>query len=75
MTIKEANDLLDGAPISAKPSRVNPYMTEADAVDIVRKGLNSGLRVLEPDGVTLIPLYAKRVMQVSKNQKCPRCGT
>lgn len=68
MTLEEANALLDAAPLSDKPSRLNPQLTVAEAIDIVRKGL--GPRALKTDG-HLDPLYEKRVLQVTRNQKRP----
>lgn len=72
MTLQEANALLDAAPVSDKPSRINKGITQAQAVEIVRKGINSGPRALAADGINLDPLMEKRVHQVSRNQRRPR---
>lgn len=72
MTLEEANALLDNAPISDKPSRINKGITQAQAVDIVRKGINGGPRAFSKDGINLDPIMEKRVHQVSRNQSRPR---
>lgn len=72
MTLQEANTLLDSAPANDKPSRVNKGITQAQAVDIVRNGINSGPRALAADGINLDPLMEKRVHQVARNQRRPR---
>lgn len=71
MTLEEANRMLDQAPCGIAPARINPGMTQAQAVDIVRKGIN-GPRALQADGVNLDPMLEKRVWQVFKNQKRPK---
>jgi len=72
MTLAEANELLDNADTSEMPSRVNPALTRGQAVEIIRKGINSGPQVLQADGINLDPLFEKRVLQVSRNQRRPR---
>jgi hypothetical protein len=72
MTLQEANELLDNCELSDKPSRINKSMTQAQAVEIVRKGINSGPRALAPDGINLDPMMEKRVHQVTRNQVRPR---
>ena len=72
MTLQEANALLDTAPTGDKPSRLNPGLTLTQAVEIVRKGINSGPRALASDGINLDPLMEKRVYQVTRNRKRPR---
>lgn len=70
MTVAEANRLLENAPSSTEWSAaVNPSLTQAQAVDIVRNAVNAGGRV----GSTghLIPLMEQRVWQVVCNQKQP----
>ena len=76
MTLKEALTLLDAAPASDRPSRINPGLTEAQAVEIVRKGISLmgrpvGLLPCEPDD-RISDLAEKRVHQVSRNQLRPR---
>lgn len=39
MKLKEAITLLDTAPVSDKPSRVNPNLTQAQTVQIIRDGI------------------------------------
>lgn len=72
MTLQEANALLDAASISDKPSRLNKGITQAQAVEIVRKGINSGPRALARDGVSLDEIMEKRVLQVTQNRKRPK---
>lgn len=72
MTLQEANALLDTAPLSDNPSRINKAITQAQAVEIVRKGINAGPRALAADGINLDPTMEKRVHQVTRNQSRPR---
>jgi len=72
MTLQEANTLLDSAPVSNGPSRINKNLTQAQAVEIVRKGINGGPRALAADGINLDPMMEKRVRQVTANRKRPR---
>ena len=69
MNINDAKNMLAGAVVTDRPSRLNPAMTEIQARDIVLRGLSP--RACEEDGVTLIPLYEKRVLQVCQNRKRP----
>jgi hypothetical protein len=69
MNLEEANLVLNSAPDDGLPSRVNPFLTRADVVRIIRRGL--GPRCIGPDG-QLIPLYEKRVLQVSQDRKRPQ---
>jgi len=63
----EAFELLDMAPNDSKPSRINPGLTRADAVMIVRAGV-AHCSVPDPfDG-----LFEKRVWQVVHDRKRPR---
>ena len=67
MLKSEAFNLIDIAPCDEKPSRINPALTRADAVRIVRAGIGSPA-VPDPfDG-----LMEKRVWQVVHDRKCPR---
>ncbi len=72
MTLQEANELLDAAEVSDQPSRLNAGLTQAQAVEIVRKGINAGPRALAADGINLDPMMEKRVHQVTRNQRRPR---
>jgi hypothetical protein len=71
MTLNEANSLLDAAPLSDKPSRINKGITQTQSIEIMRKGINSGPRALAADGINLDPLMEKRVRQVTLNRKRP----
>jgi len=67
MTKAEALEMLDKSPCGDCPSRINPSLTQADAVRIVRAGINAP-SIPDPfDG-----LFEKRVWQVFKNQKRPK---
>jgi len=67
MLKSEAFNLIDIAPCDEKPSRINPALTRADAVGIVRAGIGSPA-VPDPfDG-----LMEKRVWQVVHDRKRPR---
>jgi len=68
MTKDKALELLDAAPYTSDPSRVNPGLTQIQAVDIIRNGLTE--RAIKADG-NLIDMYEKRVWQVNKNQRRP----
>lgn len=63
--------MLDAAPVSDKPSRINKGITQAEAVEIVRRGINGGSRALADDGINLDPLMEKRVRQVARNRIRP----
>ena len=71
MKLKDANELLSMAPDSTtKSSKINKSLTQAQSVEIVRKGINrEKSKLIEADGETLTPLAAKRVMQVLLNRK------
>jgi hypothetical protein len=69
MTVPEALALLDALEKSDKPSRVNPNLSRAQVVEIVRAGIQ-GPRALSRDGMNLDPLMEKRVLQVSRNRRC-----
>jgi hypothetical protein len=61
MTKSEGLALLESAPQDPTIiSAVNRGMTQAQAVEIIRKGL-----VCQPDDVPLSPLYEKRVKQMA----------
>lgn len=62
MTREEALIMLKFAPNTERPSALNPSLTQAVAVDIVRKA------VLTHDG-ELPAMLEKRVRQVSQNRK------
>jgi hypothetical protein len=75
MKLKDALVLLDHAPISDKPSRINPCLTEGQAVDIVLKAVATlGRPKDNPCGPEddIHPLMEERVYQVARNQKRPR---
>jgi hypothetical protein len=67
MLVSEALEMLTRAPQGEKPARINPVMSQAQAVDIVRKGLLS-----HPLDSKVSALYEKRVWQVFKNQRRPK---
>jgi len=73
MTPEQAIALLDAAPKRDKQSRINPALTEAEAIKIVRDAMSPPVsaRVLLPNG-HLEPLMEKRVLQVTRNQRRPR---
>lgn len=70
MTIEEATKLLDSAPAGSEPCRINPGITQAQAVEIVRKAI--GAQIMRGDSIILSELLEKRVYQVARNQCCPR---
>ena len=68
MTVAEARRLLLIAPSSpSMPARLNPGLTQAQAVQIVREGVE----YRSDDADTLRPLMEKRVWQVVCNQRRP----
>jgi len=67
MKVKEALEMLSSAPQGSKPSAINRSLSQAQAVEIVRKGLMSHPLDEEVNG-----LYLKRVFQVCKNQRRPK---
>jgi len=67
MTKAEANKMLDTAPADTKPSRINPALTRAEAVQIVRAGINCET---VPDPFS--GLMEKRVWQVVYDRKRPK---
>lgn len=75
MKLKEALELLDKSPCGDVPSKLNPCLTQKQAVDIVKKAVATLGRPkdapcqLDEDVDTLME---KRVWQVYKNQKRPR---
>lgn len=69
MTKPEALKLLESAPCSEiLLSKVNKNFTQAQAVDIVRRGILSQY-IINEDTVQLDWLTEKRVWQVVKNRK------
>ena len=66
MTKQEANEMLDTAPSDEKRSRINRALTRADAVRIVKAGINCKTTPDPFDG-----LMEKRVWQVVKDRKRP----
>jgi hypothetical protein len=67
MKKSEAMKLLETAPRSSKPSRLNGALTEAQAVDIVTRGIAS-----YADDAILDRLTEKRVNQVCQNRVYPK---
>ena len=63
----QAIELLKTAPRGSKPSRVNPSLTQAQAVEFV-EGWIAG----KEDDYILPDLFEKRVYQVARNQRKPR---
>ena len=70
MSITEAQNMLAGAQVDDSPSAINPAMTTTQARDIVLRGLS--VRACESDGITLIPIFEKRVHQVCRNRVRPK---
>lgn len=68
MTIEEAIKILDAAPASDEPSRVNPSLTRSQAIDIVRSGVVSAAAKGKTE---LDHMLSKRVLQVAHNMKNP----
>jgi hypothetical protein len=69
MTLIEANEMLSHAPRGDSPSKINPLITQAQAVDIVMRGINNGSpKVMQSDGLNLDPVFEKRVLQVCQNR-------
>jgi len=78
MKLKEALELLDAAPCGDAPSKLNPCLTQQQAVKIVRDAVATlGQPKDKPCGLDddIDPLAEKRVRQVSKNQKRPKYTT
>ena len=75
MTLREAYALLDAAPKSGKPSRLNPLLTESQAVGIVFDAVATlgkpKDRPCELDE-QIDSLAEKRVHQVALNRIRPR---
>ena len=75
MKLKEALLLLDAAPVSDKPSKLNPSLTQSQAVKIVKDAVATlGIprdKILGPED-EIDPLAEKRVHQVHRNQKRPK---
>lgn len=67
MTKEEALELLKDAPYDDKPSRLNPILTQKQAVDIVLKPIEK-----MKTGEVLDWIFEKRVYQVTRDQKRPR---
>ena len=67
MKKKEALELLESAPESDKPSRVNPGLTLTQGKNIVIKAIES-----YKDEETIPSLMIKRVHQISQNRKRPK---
>lgn len=75
MTLKQAQTILETAPTGEAPSRLNPSLTQAQAVQIVRNALATMGRPKDnPCGLDdqIDPLMEKRVHQVTRNQRRPR---
>ena len=66
MTKKEAIKLLADAPQGSKPSRMNPTMTQFQAVDIIRNAVDCMV-----DEGDIREQIAFRVRQVCANRKRP----
>jgi hypothetical protein len=66
MKKEEALEMLRNAPQGNIPARVNPALTQSQAIGIVMKYVN-GMK----DGATLNDLAFKRVLQVCQNRKRP----
>ena len=72
MTVKEATELLKTAPKSeTKPARMNPVLTQAQAVKIVQDRIDAHE---EKDGFDYVlgSIIEKRVYQVVRNQRRPK---
>ena len=66
MTREEALKLLSWAPYEDRPARLNPALTQKEAVDIVREAISE----MKPGGV-VGDIMTRRVWQVVKNQRRP----
>jgi hypothetical protein len=75
MKLKEALVLLADAPRSDTPSRINSFLTQAQAVKIVENALATFGRPknkpCQPDD-DIDPLMEKRVYQVTRDQRRPK---
>ena len=71
MTRDEGKWLLAAAIRNDEPWKANSAITRRQAAEIVERGIDGARAVLE-DGITLVPLYEKRVLQVCRNQKRPK---
>jgi hypothetical protein len=75
MKLKEALLLLADAPRGDTPSRINPYLTQAQAVKIVENAVATLGRPknnpCQPED-DIDPLMEKRVYQVTRNQRRPK---
>jgi hypothetical protein len=73
VTKEKALTLLKTAPVGEKPAAVNKIMSQAKAVEIIRKGVET-----HKDHAVLHSIYVKRVWQVVLNKKsvliCQYCG-
>lgn len=67
MTKEQALALLNKSPCGNTPSRVNPSLTEAQAVGIIKDYVSA-----IPGGELVDEMTEKRVYQVYKNQRRPR---
>lgn len=75
MKLKEAIALLDAAPACDEPSRLNPHLTQSEAVEIVRRAVATlGQPKDKPCGPDdqIDPIAERRVYQVTRNQLRPR---
>lgn len=70
MIREEALMVLEFAPVGAEPCRINPALTQAQAVEIIRKAVESYL-----PGQKLDEMMIKRVFQVCQNRKRPEYCT
>lgn len=75
MTLKKAYELLVKAPCGDEPSRLNPNLTQKQAVEIVRNAVATMGRPRDnpccPDEF-IDPIAEKRVLQVFANRRRPR---
>ncbi len=67
MTKEQALEMLKSAPCGNEPSRVNPEMTQALVVQVVREGTEC-----EKSGAVLSAMSEKRVYQACQNTRHPR---
>ncbi len=69
MKIPEAIALLDGTKAKDKPSRINQSLTENQAIEIIRRGIECCKTDANGD---IADWMEKRVHQVTRNQRRPR---
>jgi hypothetical protein len=67
MTREEGLEMLNNAPVPKGKNRVNPSLSCAQGIEIIKTGIAS-----YPPGHILSDLMEKRVYQVIRNQRRPK---